>query len=82
MSLDFQHDYSNHELLANKNRYTELFKLDAAAPSDVHKGDLILLKTSCGKYGIFIAVSESDEDGTLHLSKYSDYEFSKDDSIC
>lgn len=81
MSLDFQHDYSNHELLSNKNRYTELFKLDPVTAADIHKGDLVLLKTSCGKYGIFVVMSESDTDETVHLSKYSDYEFTKDSSV-
>lgn len=77
MSIDFTHDYANHSLLENKNRYTELYKLDSSSASDIHKGDLVLLKTACGKYGIFIASSDPDPDETLHLSPYSGVDFIK-----
>lgn len=77
MSIDFTHDYSNHTLLENKNRYTELYKLSNSSASDIHKGDLVLLKTACGRYGIFIASEDPDADETLHLSPYSEVDFIK-----
>ena len=39
------------------------------------KGDLVLVKTDCGKYGLFVSVDDPDEDGTLHLSKYHELDF-------
>lgn len=75
MSIDYTHDYSNHVLVDNKNRYTELYKLEKSTASNINTGDIILLKTSCGRYGIFIATSVPDSDGTLHLSKYSEVDF-------
>lgn len=77
MSLDFTRDYSNHELLDNKNKYTELYKLYPAAAQDVSKGDIILLKTACGRYGLFVAVADPSEDNTLHLTNYSEVDFIK-----
>lgn len=78
MSLDFSHDYSNHELLSNKNRYSELYKLQSVTAENVNTGDLLLIKTACDKYGLFIAVAPSEEDGTLHLSKFTAVDFTKD----
>lgn len=75
MSIEFTRDYSNHTLLDNKNKYTELYKLSRSEASDVHKGDLLLLKTQCGRYGIFMAVDEPDDDNTLHLTKYYETDF-------
>lgn len=77
MSIDYTHDYSDHVLLDNKNKYTELYKLSGSTAADVNAGDLLLLKTACGRYGIFVALSTADEDGTLHLSKYSEVDFIK-----
>ena len=75
MSLDYVRDYSNHVLLDNKAKYSKIYKIAESDASDIEKGDLILLKTPCGKWGLFIALSAADEDGTLHLSKYTDQEF-------
>lgn len=80
MSIDYTHDYSNHVLLDNKPKYEKLYKLSEAEASDVSKGDLILLKTPCGKYGLYIALSDADEEGTLSLAKYSSTEFIKFDA--
>ena len=80
MSVDYTHDYSDHVLLDNKNKYKELYKLSSATASDVHTGDLVLLQTACGRYGIFVAVANPDPDGTLHLSKYSEVDFIKLDT--
>jgi hypothetical protein len=77
MSIEYTRDYSNHTLLDNKNKYTELYKLSSAEASDVHKGDLLLLKTQCGRYGIFMASDEPDPDNTLHLTKYYEIDFIK-----
>jgi len=77
MSIDYNVDYSNHTLLDNKAHYSKIFKLDEIAPSDVHRGDLIVLKTPCGQYRMYIAIDDADEDNTLHLSKYSEIEFAK-----
>lgn len=77
MSIDYTHDYSDHVLLDNKNKYTELYKLSGSTAADVSAGDLLLLKTACGRYGIFVALSTADSDGTLHLSKYSEVDFIK-----
>jgi hypothetical protein len=80
MSLDYTRDYSNHVLLDNKAKYSKIYKIAESDASDIEKGDLILLKTPCGKWGLFIALSAADEDGTLHLSKYTDQEFISFDS--
>lgn len=77
MSVDYTHDYSDHVLLDNKNKYTELYRLSSSTASAVNTGDLLLLKTACGRYGIFVALSSADADGTLHLSKYSEVDFIK-----
>lgn len=75
MSLDFTRDYSNHVLLDNKAKYSKIYKIAESNASGIEKGDIVLLKTPCGKWGLFIALSVADEDGTLHLSKYNDQEF-------
>lgn len=75
MSIDFTHDYSDHVLLDSRNRYKELYKLAVAEAADVKKGDLVLLKGPCGCYKIFMATADSDEDGTLHLTKYAELDF-------
>lgn len=79
MSIDFTHDYSDHVLLDNRNHYKELYKLSAAEASDIQKGDLVLIKGPCGCYKLFIATADSDEDGTLHLTKYAEIDFVKAD---
>lgn len=81
MSLDYVRDYSNHVLLDNKAKYSKIYRLsEESDASAVEKGDVLLLKMPCGKYGLFVALSSADEDGTLHLSKYSDQEFISFDS--
>jgi hypothetical protein len=76
MSLDYTRDYSNHVLLDNKAKYSKIYKLPTESDAtDIEKGDILLLQTPCGKWGLFIALSAADEDGTLHLAKYSDQEF-------
>lgn len=87
MSLEYTHDYTNHNLLDDKNhRYTKLYKLVSAEASDVKKGDLVLLKTAGGRFGVFIAFEDTTEDNALHLSKYSEFDFTKydesDSCIC
>lgn len=79
MSIEYTHDYANHVLLENKNRYTELYKLSSADAAEVSKGDLVLLKTVCGRYGIFVAVEDPSADGTLHLTPYAECDFIKSD---
>ena len=81
MSVDYTRDYSNHTLLDNQAHYSKIYKLDEIQASDGHKGDLILLKTPCGQYRLYIATGDSDEDNTLHLSRYSEIDFFKADSI-
>lgn len=76
MSLDFTQDYSNHNLLDNIHKYTKVYKLQPVNADDVVKGDTVLLKTSCGEYGVFIATEDSTET-TMHLSKLIEFEFSK-----
>ena len=44
MSVDYTHDYSDHVLLDNKNKYKELYKLSSATASDVHTGDYYPVK--------------------------------------
>ena len=81
MAIDFTRDYSEHVLLDNKRKYREIYKLAPSEASDISKGDLVLLKSACGCYNIFMAIADADEDGTLHLTKYSEMEFAKmDDS--
>ncbi len=77
MSIDYTHDYTNHTLLDNKPHYSKIFKLDEIEASDVHRGDLIVLKTPCGQYRLYLALDDADEDNTLHLSRYSEIEFAK-----
>ena len=77
MTIDFTHDYSDHVLLDSRNKYTELYALSPTSAENVHRGDILLLKTACGRYGLFIAVSSPSEDGTLHLSKYLETDFIK-----
>lgn len=79
MSIDFHHDYSDHTLLDNRNHYKEIYKLSLAEASEIQKGDLVLLKGPCGCYKIFMATADSDEDGTLHLTKYAEMDFVKAD---
>lgn len=75
MSLDFTYDYSNHTLLDNANKYSKLYKLIPVEASQVTKGDLVLVKTDCGKYGLFISVDDTNEDNVLHLSSYHELDF-------
>lgn len=77
MSIDFTKDYSNHTLLDNKRKYKEVYRLEPSEFTDVKKGDLLLLKTMCGCYGVFMATADSDEDGTLHVTRYAEIEFEK-----
>ena len=79
MSIDFHHDYSDHTLLDNKRKYREIYKLEPAEASEIHKGDLVLVKTFCGCFGVFMASADSDEDNTLHLIKYAEIDFAKFD---
>lgn len=80
MAIDFTRDYSDHVLLDNKRKYKEIYKLSPSEASDISKGDLVLLKTMCGCYGVFMATADSDEDGTLHVTKYAEVEFAKMDA--
>jgi len=77
MSIDFTKDYSDHVLLDNKRKYREIYKLSPSEAVDISKGDLLLLKTMCGCYGVFMATADSDEDGTLHVTRYAEIEFAK-----
>ena len=77
MSLDYTLDYSNHVLLDSKNRYKDLYKLYKTEAENISRGDLVLVKTPCGKYGIFVAIDDTGEDGALHLTQYSELEFVK-----
>lgn len=77
MSVDFSTDYSNHTLLDNKAKYSKIYKLSEVEASDVEKGDLVLLKTPCGQYRLYMATSSSDEDNTLHLTRYAEVDFIK-----
>lgn len=81
MSYDFTKDYSDHELLDSKNKYTKLYKLLDADADEIHKGDLVLLKTACERYGIFVAVADTSDDNTLHLSKFFEADFIKFDEV-
>lgn len=77
MSLDFTYDYSNHTLLDDIHKYSKIFKLVEVTSEEVTKGDQLLLKTPCNEYGMFIAVNDTSEDGTLHLSKLIEFDFTK-----
>lgn len=79
MSLDFTQDYSNHNLLDDIHRYTKIYKLTPMEVTDVSQGDILLLKTDCGEYGMFIATADTnEEDKVLHVSKLVEYEFVQD----
>lgn len=77
MSIEFTKDYSNHNLLNSTSKYTELYKLVPAEPADIKRGDLVLLKTPCGKYEVNLAVTDADENNTLKLTKYQEVEYTK-----
>jgi len=77
VSIDYTYDYSDHVLLDNKSKYKELYKLYQTTAADVHKGDLVLIKTGCGCYKIFMATADTGEDNSLHLTQYSEVEFVK-----
>lgn len=77
MSIDFHHDYSDHTLLDNKRKYREIYKLSPAEAADLHKGDLVLLKTFCGCFGVYFVTADSDEDNTIHVTKYAEIDFAK-----
>lgn len=85
MSLDFTdgytYDYSDHSLVDNKNKYEQLYKLYSANPEEIQLGEKVLVKTKAGQYGLFIAVADTSDDGTLHLTKYSDLQFIKDECL-
>lgn len=76
MSLDFTHDYCDHTLVNNKNKYTKIYKLVQVEASDVKQGDVVMIETPCGRNELYIATQDST-DSTLHLSKYSSNEFIK-----
>ena len=78
MSLDFAQDYSNHDLLENVHRYKKLYKVVPVAATDLTTGDLVLVQSSCKQYGLFITVSDTDPNGTVHLSKFTDFDFVED----
>ena len=79
MSIDFTTDYSNHTLIDNKAKYSKIYKLVEVEPSDINKGDLVLLKTPCGQYRLYMSISSADEDNTLHLTRYAEIDFVKAD---
>lgn len=79
MSVDYTHDYSDHALIDCKPKYSKIYKLEEIEASDVHRGDLIVLKTPCNQYRIYVALDDADEDNTLHLTRYSEIEFAKFD---
>lgn len=72
MSLDYTVDYANHTLLDNKLKYSKIYKLSEIEASDVSMGDLILLKTPCGQYRLYMSIGSADEDNTLHLTRYAE----------
>lgn len=80
MSIDYTTDYTNHTLLDNKAKYDKIYKLTEVEASDVNKGDLVLLKTPCGQYRLYMATAPADEDNTLHLTRYAEVDFIKYDS--
>ena len=79
MSVEYTRDYSDHVLLDNKNKYSEIFKVYPAEPQDVHRGDVILLKTACGRFELFMALDDASMDennkGALHLTKFAEVDF-------
>lgn len=77
MSLDYTTEYANHTLLDNKSKYSKIYKLKEVEASDISLGDLVLLKTPCGQYRLYMATGEADEDNTLHLTKYAEIDFYK-----
>ena len=78
MSLDYTTEYANHTLLDNKAKYSKIYKLTEVEASDVHLGDLVLLKTPCGQYRLYMATGDADaEDNTLHLTRYAEIDFYK-----
>lgn len=77
MSVDYNVDYSNHTLIDNKSKYSKIYKLTEVEASDVHLGDLILLRTPCNQFRLYMAIGDSDEDNTLHLTRYSEIDFAK-----
>lgn len=81
MSLDFTRDFSNSNLLSNKNVYTDIYKLDLVESQSINCGDKLLLKFTDGSYSLFIATSAPDEDGTLHLSKLTEFDFVKNTGV-
>lgn len=81
MSLDFTHDYSNHNLLDNAHKYTKIYKLSPTDTMNVHCGDKLLLQTTCGEYGLFIATEDTGEDGILHVTQLREFSFTKDGTI-
>ena len=75
MSVDFTTDYANHTLLDNKAKYSKIYKLSEVEASDIEKGDLVLLKTPCGQYRLYMATAAADEDNMLHLTRYAEVDF-------
>lgn len=79
MSIDYTYDYSNHVLLDNKSKYSKIYSLLLVTDvSSVKAGNKLLIKTSCGQYKLFIATEDAESDGTLHLTPYSEVDFSKE----
>lgn len=79
MSVDYTIDYSNHLLTDSKPKYSKIYKLEEIEASDVHRGNLVVLKTPCNQYRIYVALDDAGEDNTLHLTRYSEIEFAKFD---
>lgn len=77
MSVDYNVEYYNHTLLDNQAKYDKIYKLTEVVASDVHRGDLVLLKTPCGQYKLYMAIDDSGEDNTLHLTRYAEIDFYK-----
>lgn len=78
MSVDFNSDYSNHSLLDNQAHYDKIYALTEVEASEVHKGDLLLLRMPCGQYKLVMATADSDEN-VLHVTKYAATDFVKAD---
>ena len=77
MSLEYTVEYANHSLLDNKAKYSKIYKLTEVVASDISLGDLVLLKTPCGQYRLYMATGPADEDNTLHLTRYAEIDFAK-----
>ena len=77
LSFDYTVDYANHTLLDNKSKYSKIYKLTEVEASDIDLGDLVLLKTPCGQYRLYMATGPADEDNTLHLTRYSEIDFAQ-----